>query len=214
MPKKNSHCSYCGALFDDALPWPRKCAACGEMTFLNPIPVVVVLVPVDDGVLLICRHVEPRRGFMALPGGYVDLGETWQEAGAREVYEETGIRIDAAKLRAFQVHSGDYNTLLIFAIAAPLDSERPAAVHEHQRDDRARRRARAARVGVSAAWAGDEGVFRHQESTKDIVTHLIAYRRSHDFTLESICKIFGTVNRSNEFHRYGVIFRTCIERRH
>src|SRR5580765_6603776 len=137
MPKKNSHCSYCGALFDDTLSWPRKCANCGEMTFLNPIPVVVVIVPVDDGVLLIRRDVEPRRGFMALPGGYVDLGETWQEAGAREVYEETGIRIDAAKLHAFQVHSGDYDTLLIFAIAAPMkQSDLPPFTHTNETTER------------------------------------------------------------------------------
>jgi ADP-ribose pyrophosphatase YjhB (NUDIX family) len=120
MPKKNSHCSYCGAAFAESQPWPRKCANCGEMTFLNPIPVVVVIVPVDDGVLLIRRNVEPRSGLLALPGGYVDLGETWQAAGAREVYEETGLRVDAAALSAFQVHSGDYNTLLIFATAEPL----------------------------------------------------------------------------------------------
>jgi NADH pyrophosphatase NudC (nudix superfamily) len=137
MPKKNSHCSYCGAAFDDSQPWPRKCVNCGELTFLNPIPVVVVIVPVDDGVLLIRRNVEPRSGLLALPGGYVDLGETWQEAGAREVYEETGIRIDAAKLRAFQVHSGDYNTLLIFAIAEPLKtSDLPAFVNTSETTER------------------------------------------------------------------------------
>ena len=43
MPAKNSHCSFCGAPFAPGAPWPRKCGACGNTSFLNPAPVAVLL---------------------------------------------------------------------------------------------------------------------------------------------------------------------------
>lgn len=49
-------------------------------------------------VLLIQRADEPHRGAWALPGGYVDKGETSRKAAARELEEETGIVTDPAEL--------------------------------------------------------------------------------------------------------------------
>ncbi|HET9221798.1 MAG TPA: NUDIX domain-containing protein, partial [Roseiflexaceae bacterium] len=103
MHKKHSHCSYCGAAFAEGQPWPRLCAACGNTTYLNPTPVAVVLLPVDDGLLLVRRAIPPHVGKLALPGGYVNLDETWQEAGAREVLEETGVVIDPQEIREYRV---------------------------------------------------------------------------------------------------------------
>ncbi len=93
-----SHCSYCGAAFPESAGWPRTCAHCGNITFRNPLPVTVVLLPVilsieQTGVVVIRRAIPPKVGELALPGGFINFGETWQEAGAREVLEETGARI-------------------------------------------------------------------------------------------------------------------------
>jgi ADP-ribose pyrophosphatase YjhB (NUDIX family) len=74
---------------------------------------------VDGGLLLIRRAVEPHRGKLALPGGYIDLGETWQQAGAREVCEETGLTINPDELAVFDVHSAPDSTLLVFGLAQP-----------------------------------------------------------------------------------------------
>ena len=117
MFEKNSHCSYCGHAFRNSAPWPRRCADCGNMTFLNPLPVAVTLVPVDQGLIVIRRSIEPRIGMLALPGGYINLGETWQEAAAREVCEETGIVVSAAEINEFGVRSAGDGTLLIFGLA-------------------------------------------------------------------------------------------------
>lgn len=110
---KNSHCSYCGHRFRADQPWPRTCDRCGNVSFLNPIPVTVVLIPVDEGVLVVRRDIEPRRGMLALPGGYVNLGETWQEAGAREVLEETGLIISPQEIKPIDVASAPDGTLVI-----------------------------------------------------------------------------------------------------
>jgi len=127
-PTRNSHCSYCGAPFADGQPWPRTCATCGQMSFLNPLPVAVVLVPVGNGLLAVRRAIPPRAGELALPGGYINLGESWQAAGAREVFEETGVTIDPATIRDFRVLSAPDGTVLIFGLAAPLEGPAPALV--------------------------------------------------------------------------------------
>jgi ADP-ribose pyrophosphatase YjhB (NUDIX family) len=128
MYTRNSHCSYCGAPFDPAQPWPRTCAHCGSTTFLNPIPVAVVLVPVEvgrqgsgpvPGVLAVRRAISPGQGKLALPGGFINLGESWQEAAAREVLEETGLRLDPQELRILRVESAPDGTLILVAQAHP-----------------------------------------------------------------------------------------------
>jgi ADP-ribose pyrophosphatase YjhB (NUDIX family) len=121
MLHKNSHCSYCGQPFDANQRWPRVCAACGNTTFLNPLPVSVVLLPVDDGLLLVRRNIEPQIGRLALPGGYMNFGETWQQAGARELFEETGIVIQPEDLREFRVKSAPGGTtVLVFGLAQSM----------------------------------------------------------------------------------------------
>ncbi|MBI1936084.1 NUDIX hydrolase [Candidatus Woesearchaeota archaeon] len=68
-----------------------------------PIP-ITPLVSVDcvvfkgDKLLLIKRKFEPFKKGYALPGGFVDVGETVEEACRREALEETGIKIKSLKL--------------------------------------------------------------------------------------------------------------------
>jgi ADP-ribose pyrophosphatase YjhB (NUDIX family) len=80
----------------------------------------VTLVPVGEGLLVGRRGIEPGRGPLALPDGYINLGETWQQACAREVLEETGVTIDPAQVREFAVRSAPESALLVFGLAAPL----------------------------------------------------------------------------------------------
>lgn len=59
----------------------------------RPIAGVGVIVRKDDAVLLIRRGRPPRAGEWGIPGGIVELGETWRDAARREVREECGIEI-------------------------------------------------------------------------------------------------------------------------
>jgi ADP-ribose pyrophosphatase YjhB (NUDIX family) len=118
---RNSYCSYCGAAFTANQPWPRTCARCASVSYLNPLPVAVLLLPVDDGILCVRRAIEPGRGKLALPGGFIDIHESFQQAAARELFEETHIPIDPGEITEFRVLSPPPPevVLLIFGLARP-----------------------------------------------------------------------------------------------
>ncbi|MEV6929963.1 NUDIX domain-containing protein [Dactylosporangium sp. NPDC051485] len=132
----HDHCSYCGAAYPQGSAWPRVCAACGETTWLNPTPVAVTLLPVDTGngrgVLVVRRNIPPFIGELALPGGFIEVGETWQEAAVRELREETTILADPGDVRLFDVHSVP-RSILVFGLlpARPL-AELPTSVSNEE----------------------------------------------------------------------------------
>jgi len=132
MHRENTYCSFCGSMFTRT-DWPRRCNHCGNSVYRNPLPVAVVLQPVGNGLVVIRRNTEPRKGTLTLPGGYVDFGETWQEAARREFLEETGI--DAGReLSLYDVQNGLDNTLVIFGLATnlPPDVVKPFSSRETQ----------------------------------------------------------------------------------
>ncbi|MEU6245046.1 NUDIX domain-containing protein [Streptomyces sp. NPDC047024] len=123
----DSHCSSCGAPYGESITgWPRTCPACGTVAYRNPLPVAVALQPVYDtqgtALVVITRTVGPRRGGIALPGGYVDDREDWKHALVRELREETGIEAEARDVRLMDAMSAPDGHLLLFGLLP----ERPA----------------------------------------------------------------------------------------
>lgn len=64
----------------------------------TPKLMVDVVIPAERGVVLIRRAAEPFKGRWALPGGFVEVGETVEEAADREAAEETGLAVEVARL--------------------------------------------------------------------------------------------------------------------
>ena len=116
VTKINSHCSYCGSKFEANLIWPRLCTVCNNTSYKNPLPVAVLLLPVNSGILLIKRGIAPRIGEWALPGGFIGDGESWQEAAARETLEETRVEVDPSNIFVFDVCSVVNGPILIFGV--------------------------------------------------------------------------------------------------
>ena len=52
----------------------------------------------DDSIVLIRRKNPPFKGMLALPGGFVDIGETVEDACIREAFEETNIKVKIVRL--------------------------------------------------------------------------------------------------------------------
>ncbi|MFB0500103.1 MAG: NUDIX domain-containing protein [Candidatus Hadarchaeaceae archaeon] len=59
---------------------------------------VDVIIRTPDGVVLIKRKNEPYKGMWAIPGGFVRYGEKVEDAAAREVKEETSLKVKLGKL--------------------------------------------------------------------------------------------------------------------
>ena len=66
------------------------------MEYRNPKPTVDVVIELPEGIVLIRRRNEPRG--WALPGGFVDEGETVEHAAVREAMEETGLEVQLQQL--------------------------------------------------------------------------------------------------------------------
>lgn len=124
--QRDAFCSYCGTAFAVPLAYPRTCGGCATTIWANPIPVSVVLLPVEHpqgtGLLVIRRGIEPGLGKLALVGGFLEEHETWAVGGARELHEETGAVIDAATLEPFWFVSTEPrpNRVLLFSLAASV----------------------------------------------------------------------------------------------
>ena len=123
---RDSFCSYCGTAYAPPLSYPRTCTQCKTTVWANPIPVSVVLVPVKSegrtGLLVVRRGIAPGKDKLALVGGFLEEHETWAEGGAREILEETGVKVDSTGLTPFWFTSTEPrpNRVLLFSLAPPI----------------------------------------------------------------------------------------------
>lgn len=84
-------------------PWNAVSPGDGRMGDIRsriqtPLLAVDVVLRMNDGIVLIRRRNPPFMGFYALPGGFVEIGETVEDAARREVMEETGVSASIVRL--------------------------------------------------------------------------------------------------------------------
>ena len=112
------------------------CSACGHIVYVNPAPSVAAVLIQEGRVLLVKRGIEPGFGLWGLPGGFIEAGETPEEAVAREVLEETGLVCRAVRLRDAQaVLGGFYGDILVLAYEAEFDSGELCAGYDAEEAD-------------------------------------------------------------------------------
>jgi ADP-ribose pyrophosphatase YjhB (NUDIX family) len=79
-----------------------KCPHCSKVIEpRNPVPTVDIIIEIGEKIVLIERKYPPPG--WALPGGFVDYGESFEQAAVREALEETGIAVSG--LRQFRTYS-------------------------------------------------------------------------------------------------------------
>jgi ADP-ribose pyrophosphatase YjhB (NUDIX family) len=126
--KPRKFCPFCGAAnkpMEGTLH--RTCSRCGGADYLNPAPAVGVAILDGDRILLSLRAREPKKGQWDLVGGFVDAGETVQQAAHREVLEETGCRVVDLDLRLVAVGDYDGQPTLNFLHVARIEGQPKAA---------------------------------------------------------------------------------------
>jgi ADP-ribose pyrophosphatase YjhB (NUDIX family) len=112
-------CPRCGAEAEIAFPRSIACPSCGYRAYYNPKPVAAAI-PRDgaDRVWLLRRGFDPGGGRWTFPGGFVDLGESVEDAARREVREELGIEIELGSLVGIYSRRDDRVVLIVFEALA------------------------------------------------------------------------------------------------
>ncbi len=86
-------CSTCGTSVEQKIPegetlFRAVCPACQTIHYQNPKIVAGTIPEWEDKILLCRRAIEPRLGLWTFPAGFMELGESTEEAAARETHEE------------------------------------------------------------------------------------------------------------------------------
>jgi ADP-ribose pyrophosphatase YjhB (NUDIX family) len=130
-------CRRCGTPLTERVPAgdhkPRWCCdACSFIDYDNPKIIVACIATVGDRVLWIKRGTPPKQGCWAQPSGFMENGETPEQAAARELFEETGAVIDPAKLNLFLVGSLPAISEVYLVYYGELDDFQVATTDEAQ----------------------------------------------------------------------------------
>ena len=101
-------CSQCGQRLRKRRighdPVERHCCeACGYVHYDNPVILVSCFAIWEGKALWMRRRTEPYAGLWAIPSGFMETGDSPQEAAAREVLEETGARVDLHRMELHTV---------------------------------------------------------------------------------------------------------------
>jgi len=112
-------CPRCGSPAQVDAPRRLGCDACGYVAFYNPKPVACAIPFTAAGaVILLRRGFDPGAGLWTFPGGFVDLGESVEEAALRETREELELDVELRRLVGVYSRPDDRIVLVVFAARA------------------------------------------------------------------------------------------------
>ncbi|MGB7347625.1 MAG: NUDIX domain-containing protein [Pirellulaceae bacterium] len=103
-------CPRCGKASEKKSATPFRCASCQFSQFFGPVAAVGALIVDQQSKLLLVRRArDPGKGLWGLPGGFVDRGESVEQALAREILEETQLVMTACRLLTTGPNHYDYH---------------------------------------------------------------------------------------------------------
>jgi ADP-ribose pyrophosphatase YjhB (NUDIX family) len=96
-------CPQCGGPLEKRLikagePERLVCRVCDFIFYIDPKLAAIALVPLDGGLVMVRRGIDPGYGLWVVPGGFVDAGEPVEETVARETWEETCLTVKVVRL--------------------------------------------------------------------------------------------------------------------
>ena len=110
-------CPICGLetiQADDGQGIRPHCPPCDRFYYSNPTPAACCFLTNESKeLLLVQRSIEPRKGLWTLPGGFVEVNETTEEAALRELEEETGLTGHGTKLLGVSTRSSKLGGIIV-----------------------------------------------------------------------------------------------------
>lgn len=95
--ERRTYCSNCAAKLEMAdAGYRRNCPGCGMDHFPRTDPVAIMVVR-HEGCILLGRQSSWKPGMYSALAGFVEPGETIEDAARREVFEESGVRVGAVR---------------------------------------------------------------------------------------------------------------------
>jgi ADP-ribose pyrophosphatase YjhB (NUDIX family) len=102
----------------------RPACECGFVHYNNPVPVVAVMIPREEGLVLVQRGVPPFKGEWCMPCGYINEHEIPKVAAVREAREETGLDVRLEQILCVcNPMPGEINQLTITYLARAVGGE-------------------------------------------------------------------------------------------
>ncbi len=101
----------------------RFCAACNKAFYDHPMVVVTCFLAYENRLLWVRRDIEPRRGLWAIPGGYLEGGETLAQGAARELHEEAGILLPPDQLQRYMTGTLTFINQVYVGFRATVDTD-------------------------------------------------------------------------------------------
>ena len=118
-----SFCPRCGSPPQIDFPRSISCAACGYGAYYNPKPVACAIPTDRDGrIWLLRRAFDPGKDLWTFPGGFVDLGESVEDAAKRETDEEMRIGVELTRLVGVYSRADDRVVLVVYAATTVADA--------------------------------------------------------------------------------------------
>lgn len=92
----------------------HRCVECDRVIYSDPKVAVAAIIPMDAGIVLLKRAIEPQIGKWSFPSGYVDRGEKLERALEREVMEECGLVVKVEWLVGVYSEVGEAVVLVVY----------------------------------------------------------------------------------------------------
>ena len=121
-------CPRCGRGADVSYPRFMSCPHCGYGAYYNPKPVAAAIPTTPEGrIILLRRGFEPGKGLWTFPGGFVDLGESVEDAAIRETMEELEIEVELGSLVGVYSRAEERVVLIVYRATT---TEQPRTTEE------------------------------------------------------------------------------------
>lgn len=117
--KDYRYCPVCGGTLENRLLKPEEpermiCPGCRFVFYLDPKVVACVITEINGQIVMLRRGIPPGIGLWAIPGGFVDAGESVTDAAAREAWEEVRLNVAINSLVGVYSYTGISSVIIVY----------------------------------------------------------------------------------------------------